>query len=97
MSIPHFIRALLVYFYYTTAVLISLINGNLVNVKESESTITLHLAVTGFSFGEIPFHVAPMSYSQFEELRMKLNISSSLREIFSFPITLPSESALPCK
>ena len=79
----------------STALLISLSGENLVEVSESESALTLRLVVTGFSFGAIPFHVAPVSYSQYEERRRELGLSS-LSEIASNR-TIPPDSALPCE
>ena len=79
----------------STALLISLSGENLVEVSESESALTLRLVATGFSFGAIPLHVAPVSYSQYEELRGELGLSS-LSEIASNR-TIPPDSALPCE
>ena len=79
----------------STALLISLSGENLVEVSESESALTLRLVATGFSFGAIPLHVAPVSYSQYKELRGELGLSS-LSEIASNR-TIPPDSALPCE
>ena len=79
----------------STALLISLSGENLVEVSESESALTLRLVVTGFSFGPISLYVAPVSYSQYEELRRELGISSLIE--IAGNRTIPLDSALPCE
>lgn len=75
---------------------ISLVGEEFVDVTESETMLTIQLELTGFSFGVIPLRILPVSYSQFENLRERLEIKLTLMDIAgSQPI--PSQSSLPCE
>ena len=79
------------------AVSIALLTGeDLLNVSESDLTLTIQLEVTGYSFGVVPLRILPLTYSQFEELRNVFGIRSTLSEIAGSGM-LPNETALPCK
>lgn len=77
------------------AVTISLIGEDLVNVTETDTMLILQLEVTGYSFGAVPLQVLPITYSEFEMLRLTFG-AASLSEIAGSRV-LPATSARPCE
>ncbi len=79
---------------FILAVTISLVGEDVVELNESSNTLSLQLRVSGFSFGDIPLHVIPVSYSQFEGLSRTLGLDLSLSDIVGGR-AIPLVSALP--
>ena len=63
---------------------------NVLDVYETNFTITFQLVVTGDNFGAVPIFVVPLSYGEFDAR----NISS--RTDVGGSQSLPTASALPC-
>ncbi len=66
----------------------------MVKLSELNNSLTLQMRVSGFSFGDIPLHVIPVSYSQFEGLSRTLGLDLSLSDIVGGR-AIPLVSALP--
>lgn len=62
-----------------------------VNVYESNLTVTFQMVLSGDNFGEVPIEVLALSYKQFEDRNV-----SSLRDVGGAR-SLPTQSSLPCK
>ena len=78
------------------AVLIELVGQDLLELSESNLTLTLRLEVTGFGFGAIPLTVYPVSYADFEVLRASFGVDSTLEEVADGR-AIPPQSAQPCE
>ena len=95
-SIQHYCCAVHSPLYLHTAVSISLVGEDFVNVTESGLTLTIQLEVTGYSFGVVPLRILPVTYSQFDELREMFGVKSTLSDIAGSRV-IPSQPALPCE
>ena len=81
-------------FISSTAVSISLIGEDVVDVTESgQNLVIIQVAVTGFSFGVLPLQILPLSYIQFEEQRERFGITTVLTDLGR----IPPDQALPCE
>ena len=78
------------------AVIISLLGEDLLELSESNLTVTLELEVMGFSFGGIPLRVVAVSYDDFEMLRTMFGVSSTLEDVAA-GMDIPDVSALASK
>ena len=76
--------------------LIDLVGQDLLELSESNLTLTLQLEVTGLGFGVIPLTVVPVSYADFDTLRASFGVDSTLEEVADGQ-AIPLESAQPCK
>ena len=75
---------------------IDLVGQDLLEVSESNQTLTLRLEVTGLGFGVIPLTVYPVSYADFEALRAGFGVDSTLEEVADGR-AIPAQSAQPCE
>ena len=80
----------------SAAVSISLVGEDLLQVTESNLTLTLQLEVRGLSLGEVTVRVVPVSYSDFETLRTMYAVNSTLEDLAAGR-DIPGQSALPCE
>ena len=78
------------------AVIISLLGEDLLELSESNLTVTLELEVMGFSFGGIPLRVVAVSYDDFEMLRTMFGVNSTLEDVAA-GMDIPDVSALASK
>ena len=81
---------------FSPAVTVDLLTADVVNIAETEHTLTIQLEVTGYSYGVIPLQILPLTYNQFEEMRDRFGVRLSLGEIAG-SVNIPDETALPCK
>ena len=96
MTISEMFLQIVSLIHTSPAVVIELLTADLVNVTETRQTLTIQLEVMGYSYGVIPLQVLPLTYSQFEEIRERFGIRTSISEINGSEI-LPDESAQPCE
>ena len=82
--------------YPSPAVAIDLLTADVVNITETGQTLTIQLRVTGYSYGIVPLRILPLTYDQFEEMRDRFGVNSTLRDITGSE-TIPGESAQPCE
>ena len=78
------------------AVAIDLLTADVVNITETGQSLTIQLRVTGYSYGIVPLRILPLTYDQFEEMRDRFGVNSTLRDIAGSE-TIPGEPAQPCE
>ena len=77
-------------------VIISLVGEDLLELRESNLTVSLELEVMGLSFGDIPVRVVAVSYGDFEMVRTMFGVNSTLEDIAAGR-DIPDMSALASK